>query len=107
MERVPVRTDQRYDRWVRLWVELLEVLGPVRQTANAKPLNSPTFAELLDPSPRGQHVVLRTRSDKGARHRSERELEKAPSKGRDVVVVPLGSGIGDNIYLPIGKTEPS
>src|SRR5579864_5970622 len=106
MERVPVRTDQRYHRWVRLWVELLEVLGPVRQTANAKPFNSPTVAELLDHSPRGQHVVLRAGAYEGERRRTKRELKQPPSEWRDVIVVPFGRGIGDDIDLPIGEPEP-
>src|ERR1700722_9269209 len=101
MEGIPARSDQRYGRWIGLWVELLEVLGPVRQTANAKPFNSPTVAELLDHSPRGQHVIFRASADERERRRTERELEEPPAERRDVVVVPLGRGFRDNIDLPI------
>src|SRR6266851_3864162 len=106
MERIPVRTDDRFYRRIELPVEFVEVLGPVRQAAGAKPFNSPTVSVFLDHPPRGEHVVLRARADKGERCGTERELEQAPSKRRDVIVVPFGRGISDNIDLPIGESEP-
>ena len=105
LEEIPVRSDHRFDRRIRLQVELVEVLGPVIQSSGTKPFDSPTVAVLLDHSPRGQHVVFRTRADKGERRRTERELEQTPTERRDVIIIALGRGLGDDIDLAVGQAE--
>ena len=81
------------------------MLRPIVQSVGAEPLDGPAFAVLLDHSPCGEDVVLGARADEGEGGGAERELEQPPSERRDVIVVALGRGLGDDLDLAIGESE--
>src|SRR5579875_2587237 len=83
----------------------VQVLRPVGESPKPEPLDGPSLAMPPDKTPRGEDVVLRACADEGERDRPERELEEPASERRDVVVVALGRGLGDDLDLAAGKPE--
>src|ERR1700677_4689492 len=81
------------------------MICPFLQTATPQPLGLPALAVLCDKPSRFDQVVFRTGTDEGQPCRSDRESKKTASERRDVVVIALGGGAGDDIDLSIGQSE--
>src|SRR5581483_6347583 len=63
-----------------LTAEPVQVVRPVVETSKSEPLDGPSRAVLLDKSPGGEDVVLRTCADEGEGCGAQRELEEPPSE---------------------------
>src|SRR5260370_40362568 len=87
------------------WIKAIEVTRPLTEAAGAQPFDAPALAVLRNHASCSEHVLLGAGSDEGERRRSNRELEQPPAQRRDVVVVALGRGLGNDVGLPVVEPE--
>src|SRR6202034_771950 len=83
----------------------VEVVAPFTKATRPQPFGWPAFSQLDDHPPRIEHVLLRAGANESQCSRSQRELEEPPPERREVVVIALGRGLGDDVDLPVGESE--